>query len=49
MMGGFDPMVLSLGEWIALCEGWNKAHGKASETPPGEDEFEAALIAARGG
>lgn len=47
MMGYGDPMGLSLGEWIALCAGWDKAHGTVS--PPSEDEFDAAVAAARGG
>lgn len=40
---------MSLGEWVAVARGWNKAHGAKDEAaPPTEDEFEAALLAARG-
>ena len=41
--------VMSLGEWAAVCRGWAEAHGGRSDTaPPSEDEFEAAVMAARG-
>lgn len=49
MMGAGSPMAMSLGEWIAICAGWDKAHGKGSEAPPSEDEFDAAVMAAREG
>ncbi len=40
---------MSLGEWSAICRVWSKAHGEKNETaPPSEDEFEAAVMAARG-
>lgn len=45
-----DAGALSLGEWAAICRAWNKAHGERNDTaPPSEDEFEAAVIAARNG
>lgn len=41
---------MSLGEWAAICRAWNKAHAERADTaPPTEDEFEAAVIAARNG
>jgi hypothetical protein len=46
MMGAGDPMSLSLGEWIALCDGWNRAHGKSTVAPPSDAEFDAAVAAA---
>lgn len=48
MMRVGDVMDLSLGEWAALCRFWDKAHGKSTVRPPTEDEFEAAVLAARG-
>lgn len=46
---GVDWRSMSLGEWIAVVQVWNKAHGgKDDATPPTEDEFEAAILAARG-
>ncbi len=40
---------LSLGEWSAICRSWTKAHsGKSSIAPPSEDDFDAAVMAARG-
>lgn len=40
---------LSLGQWAAICRQWNKAHGEKGDTaPPSEDEFDAAVMAARG-
>lgn len=42
-------MSLSLGEYAAICRHWAKAHeGKDSVTAPSEDEFEHAVMAARG-
>lgn len=40
---------LSLGEWVAVCRGWARAHGKSTVAPPSEAEFDAAVRAARGG
>ena len=48
-MGVGDVMSLSLGEWLAICAVWDRAHGKDTAAPPSADEFEAALMAARGG
>lgn len=40
---------LSLGQWSAICHVWNKAHQEKSETEaPSDDEFEQAVLAARG-
>lgn len=48
-MGIPNARALSLGEWAAICRAWSKAHGEKSETAaPTEDEFEAAVMAARG-
>lgn len=48
-MGVHEVGRLSLGQWSALCRSWEKAHNtKASVAPPSEDEFEAAVLAARG-
>jgi hypothetical protein len=38
----------SLGEWASICRQWAKAHGESTVEPPTEDEFEAAIMAARG-
>jgi hypothetical protein len=38
---------LSVGQWAAICEGWNKAHGGVSADAPTGDELEAAMAAAR--
>lgn len=47
-MGAGDPLALSLGEWIAICHGWDKAHGNGSATPPSDEEFDLAVMRARG-
>lgn len=47
-MGVHDVMSLSLGEWGAIVRHWNKAHGKSRVDPPTDDEFDAAVLAARG-
>lgn len=47
-MGIADIGRLSIGEWYAICRRWDKAHGGSMATPPSEDEFDAAIIAARG-
>jgi hypothetical protein len=39
---------LSLGQWAAICRQWAKAHGESTVEPPSEDQFEAAILAARG-
>jgi len=39
---------LSLGQWSAIIHGWDEAHGDKKIAPPTEDEFEAAVLAARG-
>jgi hypothetical protein len=39
---------LSLGQWMAICRGWNKAHGSTRTAPPTEDEFDRAVMQARG-
>lgn len=39
---------LSLGQWLAVVQGWNKAHsGKETVSAPSDDEFEQAILAAR--
>lgn len=43
-----DAGDLSLGQWAAICRQWAKAHGESTVAPPSEDEFEAAILAARG-
>lgn len=48
-MGVHDVGRLSLGQWAAICRTWTRAHDqKANVSPPSEDEFEAAVLAARG-
>jgi hypothetical protein len=47
-MGISDVCSLSLGEWAAVCRGWRKAHGDNKPTAPTEDEFEQAVMRARG-
>lgn len=39
---------LSLGEWAAICRQWNKAHGESKPDAPSDDEFDRAVLAARG-
>lgn len=45
-----DVMSLSLGEWVAVRQAWERAHsdGKSNIEPPSDDEFEAAVLSARG-
>lgn len=43
-----DWRSLSLGEWAAICRGWNKAHGQNTVSAPSEEEFDRAVMAARG-
>lgn len=39
---------MSLGEWIAVVSGWNRAHaGKNTVSAPSDDEFFEAVTAAR--
>lgn len=39
---------LSLGQWADICRAWNRANSKQPAiAPPSEDEFDAAVIAAR--
>ena len=48
-MGVSDWRSMSLGEWAAVIRAWNNVHGgKDDAVPPSEDEFEAAILAARG-
>lgn len=39
---------LSLGQWVAVCRIWNKAQGGGQSAAPSDDEFEKAVLAARG-
>lgn len=39
---------LSLGEYAAICRQWAEAHGDGKQDAPSEDEFDAAVMAARG-
>lgn len=48
MMGIPDVLKLSLGEYAAEMRGWNKAHGKDTSVAPSEDDFDRAVLAARG-
>jgi hypothetical protein len=45
-IGCNDVMRLSIGEWAAVVEQWNRANAKTPE-PPSVEEFEAAVIASR--
>jgi hypothetical protein len=47
-MGFADPGALSLGQWVAIVGGWNVRNGKSDVAPPTEEEFELAVIKARG-
>lgn len=47
-MGVADVGDLSLGEWIAIAAGWQAAHGKSKAPAPTEDEFDLAVMKARG-
>lgn len=47
-MGVPDVGALSLGQWVAICRGWAKAHGQGGIDPPSEDEFDQAVMRARG-
>jgi len=39
---------MSLGEFLAEVRGWNKAHGNNTQAAPSEDEFDQAVMRARG-
>jgi hypothetical protein len=43
-----DVGALSLGQWAAICRAWNLAHGDGKAVPPTEDEFDRAVLRARG-
>lgn len=47
-MGIADVGHLSLGEFSAYSRQWAAAHGHGKPQAPTEDEFEAAILAARG-
>lgn len=47
-MNVHDWRKLSLGEWAAICRAWDKAHGQSTVAPPTEEEFERAMMKARG-
>lgn len=43
---GFSPAQvdqMSMWEFIACVEGWNKAHGSSKPAPPSEDEFDDSM------
>lgn len=46
-MGVQDPGSLSLGQWSAICRQRAKALGDNKPDAPSEDEFDAAVMAAR--
>jgi len=46
VIGVQKVMSLSLGEWVSVVRGWNKAHGKETVAPPSVEEFEAAMRSA---
>lgn len=47
-MGVQDVGSLSLGQWSAICRQRAKANGDNKPGAPTEDEFDAAVMAARG-
>ncbi len=47
-MGVHDVMSLSLGEWAAIVAVWTKAHGDGKPDHPTADEFDRAVLTARG-
>jgi len=47
-MGLADVGELSLGEWSAILRAWNRAHGDGKPEAPSDDEFDRAVMAARG-
>lgn len=46
-MGIQDVGDLSLGQWSAIVRAWNAANGGKADAPS-EDDFETAVLAARG-
>ncbi len=46
-MGVQNVERLSIGQWLAMVEGWIAAHADKPRAPS-DDEFEAALSAAKG-
>lgn len=47
-MGIAHVGALSLGEWSAVVKAWNRAHGDGKPDAPSDDEFDRAVMAARG-
>jgi len=47
-MGVQNVGSLSLGQWAAICRHRTKANSEAKPDAPTEDEFDAAVMAARG-
>lgn len=47
-MGIQNVRGLSIGEWAAICRAWQKSHGNNKPTAPTEDEFDLAVMKARG-
>ncbi len=47
-MGVQEPGRLSLGEWTAICRHWAEAHGDGKPEAPTDDEFDRAVMQARG-
>jgi hypothetical protein len=47
-MGVHNVRSLSIGEWAAICRAWRKSHGDNKPEAPTEDEFDAAIMRARG-
>lgn len=47
-MGVQDVRSLSIGEWGAICRAWRKAHGGNKPAAPTENEFDDAVMRARG-
>jgi hypothetical protein len=47
-MGVQDVGSISLGQWSAICRQRAKANGDNKPGAPTEDEFDAAVMAARG-
>ncbi|WP_165815998.1 hypothetical protein [Kumtagia ephedrae] len=46
-MGIHDVGSLSLGQYLAMVRGWNRAHGDNKPKPPSGAEFDAAVGRAR--
>lgn len=47
-MGVQDVGSLSLGQWTTICRARAKTYGESKPDAPSEDEFDAAVMAARG-